>query len=186
MLNTATSIGPRSRSTRSTSSVICSSLRASTPNAMAAPPALRIDSTSGASLSPWRRTIAATKPSLAKRRAMAPPSASPAPITSATCLSIRPSLTLPRARRRGGWGPQIRAPVERVLDQVQPVLAEEHLVVDEEGRRAEHAALRRRLGMGFERLLHRVVGDARQHRRRVDAGGGEHAGQHRVVVELLA
>ena len=55
MLNTSTSIGPTSRSMRSTSATTSSSLRASLPKACAVPPAASICATSGASLSAWRR-----------------------------------------------------------------------------------------------------------------------------------
>ena len=71
----------------STSATICSSLRASEPKARALPPSLSMRATSGASLSALRRVTQAVKPSRAKRRAMAPPVASPAPMTSATFAS---------------------------------------------------------------------------------------------------
>jgi hypothetical protein len=73
---------------RSTSAVIASSFRASTPKGWAAPPSARICSTKGASFSPFRRATQAMKPSRAKRRAMALPSASPAPMTSAALFSM--------------------------------------------------------------------------------------------------
>lgn len=90
MLNTATSISPTSRSMRATSSTISSSLRASTPKGMAAPPSASICATSGPSLSACRRTAQTVSPSRAKRRAMAPPRASPAPTMSATLLLMGP------------------------------------------------------------------------------------------------
>jgi hypothetical protein len=60
MLNTATSIGAISASIFCTRATISSSLRASLPKPWASPPAARICSTSGASLSALRRVTHAT------------------------------------------------------------------------------------------------------------------------------
>src|SRR4051812_18468273 len=97
MLNTHTSISPTSRSIDCTSSTTWSSRRASLPKAFALPPSASICATSGCSASAWRRVTQATKPSRAKRRAMAPPVASPAPTTSATFCA---TLLQPGERRR--------------------------------------------------------------------------------------
>ena len=67
-----------------------------TPKPCAWPPSARMRSTSGASLSALRRVTQATKPSRAKRRAIAPPVASPAPTTStAFGLSVMRSSLVP-------------------------------------------------------------------------------------------
>ena len=60
MLNTSTSIGPISRSMRSTSATTSSSWRASLAKPCAWPPAARMASTSGCSLSAERRVTQAT------------------------------------------------------------------------------------------------------------------------------
>jgi hypothetical protein len=73
------------------------SLRASEPKPCASPPASRIAATSGSSFSLVRRVTQATKPSRAKRRAIAPPVESPAPITS---TDFRSFTALSRHRQR--------------------------------------------------------------------------------------
>src|SRR4051794_9173729 len=79
-------MAPTSRSIVSISATVSSSLRASLPKARALPPSFSIAATRGPSLSACRRVTHATWPSRAKRRAMAPPVASPAPITKAALL----------------------------------------------------------------------------------------------------
>src|ERR671916_713934 len=59
-----------------------------------------------------------------------------------------------RRRRHGIKAPGPSTPVQRGLDEVQPVVAPEHLVADEEGRRPEHPPLDRLRGRGPERLLY--------------------------------
>ena len=70
------------------------SLRASEAKPCASPPSLRIAATSGSSFSAVRRVTQATKPSRAKRRAIAPPVESPAPITSTDFRSFTCALRL--------------------------------------------------------------------------------------------
>src|SRR6187431_1350822 len=113
MLKTATSIGAISRSMCATSVSTSSSLRASDAKPCASPPSPWISATSGASLSALRRVTQATSPSRAKRRAIAPPVASPAPTTRID-LRARPSISFlqgsTQCRRRrdtcaSGFGP---------------------------------------------------------------------------------
>src|SRR6266851_9223557 len=94
MLKTKTSISPISVSISRNSFSTCSSSRASEPKGWTLPPFPVISATRCFSLSALRRVTTAVKPSRAKRRAMAPPVASPAPITTQT-LSLAMAVLLP-------------------------------------------------------------------------------------------
>src|SRR5258708_6759616 len=94
ILKTNTSISPISDSTSRKSFITCSSSRASEPKGWTLPPFPVISATRCFSLSALRRVTTAVKPSRAKRRAMAPPVASPAPITTQT-LSLAMAVLLP-------------------------------------------------------------------------------------------
>src|SRR5512139_1034329 len=59
----------------------------------------------------------------------------------------------------------------RLAHEVQPVLAEEHLVADEERRRAEHAARYSGLGVGDQPGLHFGVADQCEEGFGIEAGG---------------
>ncbi len=76
-------------------------------------------------------------------------------------------------------------PEQRLANEIEPILSEEHRVADEEGRRAEHAARNRFLGVGDELGLHLGIGDERSERRRIEAGGGERRGEHVGIAEVL-
>ena len=82
-LKTATSTGPISASIRSNIAMTASSSRASQAIGVAVPPPYRIRRASASSGAVLRRLGTAWNPPLAKRSATAPPSASPAPTTSA-------------------------------------------------------------------------------------------------------
>ena len=72
------------------------------------------------------------------------------------------------------------------LDEIEPVLAEEYLVADEEGGRAERPARDRLLGIGDQLLLDPRVLRGGEERIGVEAGGDEHLAQHIEVAGVLA
>src|SRR5690606_18933988 len=74
---------------------------------------------------------------------------------------------------------------QRRLNKVQPVLTEEHLVPDEEGRCAEHAALDGALGDLPQTLLHRRVIDLLQQSCHIEPLTAEHPGHHIRVAHVL-
>src|SRR5688572_22104934 len=100
ILKTKTSISPISVSIWRKSSVTCASSRASEPKGWTLPPSLVICATRCCSLSALRRVTTAVKPSRANRRAIAPPVASPAPITTQT-LFLAMVVLLPAHSVRG-------------------------------------------------------------------------------------
>src|SRR5260370_13006497 len=57
-----------------------------------------------------------------------------------------------RRLRAGDTGP--RARLEPDLDEIEPIVAEEHFIIDEEGWHAEYAACHRALAVGGKPLLH--------------------------------
>ena len=89
-----------------------------------------------------------------------------------------------RSPPAGMGGRQIGAAQERLLDEVEPVLAEEHLVTDEKGRRAEDAALHGGLGIFLEPRLDRILAGARLEAASVEPAAIEHALHHRVVAHV--
>ena len=74
---------------------------------------------------------------------------------------------------------------QRLLDEVQPVLAEEHLVADEEGGRAERAARHRLPGIGDQLLLDRRLLRSGEERVCVETRGDENVAQHTEVARVL-
>ena len=74
---------------------------------------------------------------------------------------------------------------ERLFDEIQPVLPEEHLPVDEEGRGSEHPARHGALGIRLEFLLHLGPLDAAQEVIGLDADVVQHMGDLVLVNTFL-
>src|SRR5260221_1106402 len=74
---------------------------------------------------------------------------------------------------------------DRFLDLTQPVLAEKHLVADEEGRRAKRATRHRPAGVVDQPLLDVVLPGAGDQAIDVDAGGEEGVPEDGDVIHLL-
>src|SRR5262249_55950474 len=170
------------------------------------PPDVSPSFTSGPSFWPFRRPANTVKPSAANFLTISAPIQSPAPITAAVALRFgifilhEPSPSSLRAKRSNPecfcedsldcFVAALLAMTKlftgyELLDFAQLLLAEEHLLADKESRRAECAALDRRLRVLEQLCLHIRLLRAGQQLRAVKAGRGQRLHRDVRIVHLL-